>query len=412
MMIKRHLSPSVAEALKDTPVVLLVGARQTGKSTLVLSLLGGHPTRRYLTLDDQGVLDAAQSDPAGFLAGLDGPVTLDEVQKAPELFPAMKAVVDRDRVPGRYLLTGSANVLLLPKLSESLAGRMEVQTLWPLSQGELAGRRETFLDEVFKSKFSPSLLKKGGATDWMVRACLGGFPEVAIRSSASRRRAWFRSYLTTVLSRDARDLANIESLASLPRLLSLLASRTASLLNYADLSRSLGMPQSTLKRYMGLLQALFLYYPLPAWSSNLGQRLIKSPKVLLSDTGLLTFLTGASPDRFRQDPTLSGHLLESFVAMELVKQVSWPETQVQLFHFRTLAGTEVDLVLEDQAGRVVGLEVKASATPSSTDFRGLRALADCAGEKFVRGILLYTGQEVVPFAKNLTAMPLAALWES
>jgi len=411
-MIKRYLSPSVTEALRDTPVVLLVGARQTGKSTLVRSLLGNSPARRYLTLDDQGVLDAARSDPAGFLAGLDGPVTLDEVQKAPELFPAMKASVDRDRAPGRYLLTGSANVLLLPKLSESLAGRMEVQTLWPLSQGEMKGRRETFLEGVFESKFSPSLSKKGGATGWLERACLGGFPEVAIRSSASRRRAWFRSYITTALSRDARDLANIESLASLPRLLGLLASRTASLLNYADLSRALGMPQSTLKRYMGLLQALFLYHPLPAWSTNLGQRLIKSPKVLLSDTGLLAHLSGATSERFQQDPTLAGHLLENFVAMELVKQASWSETQVQFFHFRTLAGTEVDLVLEDQAGQVVGLEVKASATPSSADFRGLRALAECAGEKFVRGIVLYTGQEVVPFAKNLTAVPLPAIWES
>jgi predicted AAA+ superfamily ATPase len=402
----------VTEALRDTPVVLLVGARQTGKSTLVRSLLGKSPARRYLTLDDQGVLDAARSDPAGFLAGLDGPVTLDEVQKAPELFPAMKAAVDRDRAPGHYLLMGSANVLLLPKLSESLAGRMEVQTLWPLSQGEMQGRREAFMEGVFESKFSPSLPKKSGATDWMERACLGGFPEVVIRSSASRRRAWFGSYTTTVLSRDVRDLADIESLASLPRLLGLLASRTASLLNYADLSRALGMPQSTLKRYMGLLQALFLYHPLPAWSTSLGQRLIKSPKVLLSDTGLLAHLSGATSERFRQDPTLAGHLLENFVAMELVKQASWSETQVQFFHFRTLAGTEVDLVLEDQAGRVVGLEVKASATPSSADFKGLRALAECAGEKFVRGIVLYTGKEVVPFAKNLTAVPLPAIWES
>ncbi len=411
-MIKRNLSPSVVEALGDTPVVLLVGARQTGKSTLVRSLPGSHHTRRYLSLDDQGVLEAARSDPAGFLAGLDGPVTLDEVQKAPELFPAMKAVVDRDRMPGRYLLTGSANVLLLPRLSESLAGRMEVHTLWPFSQGELKGRRETFLDGVFANKYSPTLSKKGTSTDWMEKVCLGGFPEAVIRTSAARRRAWFQSYVTTVLSHDARDLANIESLASLPRLLALLASRAASLLNYSDLSRTLGMPQSTLKRYMGLLQALFLYYPLPAWSNNLGQRLIKSPKVLISDTGLLAYLSGASPDRFRQEPALAGHLLENFVAMELVKQASWSENPVQLSHFRTLAGIEVDLVLEDQAGRVIGLEVKASATPSSSDFKGLKALAECAGGKFVRGILLYTGREVIPFAKNLTALPIPAIWES
>ncbi len=411
-MIKRHLSAAVAEALKDTPVVLLVGARQTGKSTLVRSLDGNRSARRYLTFDDQGVLDAARSDPAGFLAGLEGPATLDDIQKVPELFPAMKAVVDRDRMPGRYLLTGSANVLMLPRLSESLAGRVEVQTLWPFSQGEMKGRRETFVGRVFQSKFSFQSPQAGEAKTWLEWTCLGGFPEIAIRSSAPRRKAWFRSYVTTVLSRDARDLANIESLASLPRLLSLLASRTASLLNYADLARALTMPQSTLKRYMGLLQALFLFHPLPAWSSNLGQRLIKSPKVLLSDTGLLAFLTGATQDQLRQDPAAAGHLLENFVAMELVKQVTWSEAQAQIFHFRTLAGAEVDILLEDEAGRVVGIEVKASATPASADFKGLKALSECAGEKFVRGIVLYTGNEVIPFGKNLTAVPLPVLWES
>lgn len=411
-MIERHLGSAVAEALKDTPVVLLVGARQSGKSTLARSLQGSRPGRRYLTFDDEGTLDAARSDPAGFLAGLEGPTILDEIQKVPELFPAMKAVVDRDRMPGRFLLTGSANVLMMPRLSESLAGRMEVQTLWPFSQGELKKHRETFLARVFQSKFSLQPSKAGEAKAWPELACLGGFPEIVKRSSAPRRKAWFRSYVTTVLSRDARDLANIESLASLPRLLSLLASRTSSLLNYADLARVLTMPQSTLKRYMGLLQALFLFHPLPAWSSNLGQRLIKSQKVLLSDTGLLAHLTGATQDKLRQDPTAAGHILENFVAMELVKQASWSEAQVQVFHFRTLTGSEADILLEDEEGRVVGIEVKASATPSSSDFKGLKSLAECAGEKFVRGIVLYTGNEVIPFGKNLTAVPLPALWES
>jgi|YelNatPaOPRAMG01_1025707.scaffolds.fasta_scaffold17783_3 predicted AAA+ superfamily ATPase len=411
-MIERHLGLAVAEALKDTPVVLLVGARQSGKSTLARSLEGTHPLRRYLTFDNEGTLDAARSDPAGFLAGLEGPATLDEIQKVPELFPAIKAVVDRDRMPGRYLLTGSANVLMMPRLSESLAGRIEIQTLWPFSQGELQGHREIFLDRVFQSRLSLHPSKAGEAKAWLEMACTGGFPEIVNRSSAPRRKAWFRSYVTTVLSRDARDLANIESLASLPRLLSLLASRTSSLLNYADLARALTMPQSTLKRYMGLLQALFLFHPLPAWSNNLGQRLIKSPKVLLSDTGLLAHLMGATPEKLRKDPTAAGHILENFVAMELVKQASWSVNQVQVFHFRTLTGGEVDVLLEDEEGRVVGIEVKASATPASADFKGLKALAECAGKKFVRGLVLHTGSEVIPFEKNLTAVPLPALWES
>lgn len=409
-MIPRHLSAAVLEALGDTPVVLLHGARQTGKTTLAKHLASGEHPRRYLTLDDVSVLSAAGQDPAGFLAGLEGPIVLDEVQRAPELFLAIKSEVDRSPAPGRFLLTGSADVLLLPRLSESLAGRMEILTLWPLSQGEITGTRESFLDVVFAR---PAPKFPANADQWSsvtARVLLGGYPPVLNRPSQERRRAWFGSYLTTTLQRDVRDLANIEDLTALPRLLSLVAARSCSLLNFAELSRSIGIPQSTLKRYLTLLETTFLVQVLPAWSANLGKRLVKSPKILLNDTGLMAHLLGLNEERLKADPMLMGPLLENFVALELRKQAAWSRTRPQAFHFRLPAGEEVDLVLEDSAGNLVGIEVKASATVTTKDFKGLRALADLAGPRFRRGIVLYTGASSIPFATNLHAVPVSALW--
>lgn len=409
-MYRRNVADVLEEALADSPVVLLNGARQTGKSTLVRSGMVAGFSGRYLTLDDAGVLSAAATDPAGFLAGLGRPVVLDEVQRAPDLFLAIKAEVDRDRRPGSFLLTGSANVLLLPRLSESLAGRMEVHTLWPLSQGELEGVREGFVDAAFSGGAPPAFLDAEDPPRLFERVLRGGFPEVVGRESAGRRRAWFDSYVTTILQRDVRDLANIERLTEMPRLLSLLATRAASLLSYSDLSRAAAMPQSTLKRYMALLETVFLVQTLPAWSANLGKRLVKSPKSILCDTGLAAHLQGVDAQRLSAEPVLAGPLLENFVAMELKKQMTWSETRPNLYHFRTQAGREVDLVLEDAAGRLVGVEVKSAATASAGDFRGLRALADATGDRFRRGILLYTGRESVPFGEKMHALPVSSLW--
>lgn len=411
-MYRRNIAPLVREALQDTPVVLLNGARQTGKSTLVRGGMLENSDARYLTLDEAGVLAAAEADPAGFLSGLGGPVILDEVQRSPGLFPAIKAEVDRDRRPGRFLLTGSANVLLLPRLSESLAGRMEILTLWPLSQGEIEGVQEGFVDAVFSKDPISFQQEPEGTSDLPGRLLRGGYPEAHARGSEARRRAWFGSYVTTILQRDVRDLSNIEGLTDLPRLLSLLAARSASLVNYAELSRSASMPQSTLKRYVSLLQATFLVRTLPAWSSNLGKRLVRSPKLLLCDTGLISSLQGLSAERLASDPVLVGPLLENFVAVELQKQSAWSATQPRPFHFRTQTGQEVDIVLEDAAGRVVGVEVKASATVGARDFRGLRALAEASGDRFRRGVVLYTGRTAVPFGENLHALPVSSLWST
>jgi predicted AAA+ superfamily ATPase len=411
-MYRRNITPLLNEALLDTPVVLLNGARQVGKSTLVRSGVVDDLGARYLTLDDAGVLAAAEADPAGFLSGFEGPVILDEVQRSPGLFPAIKAEVDRGRRPGRFLLTGSANVLLLPKLSESLAGRMEILTLRPLSQGEIEDVEEGFIDAAFSEAPVPLREEPEGAVDLIERILRGGYPEVLGRGAEARRRAWFGSYITTILQRDVRDLSNIEGLTELPRLLSLLAARVASLVNYAELSRSASMPQSTLKRYISLLQATFLVQLLPAWSGNLGKRLVRSPKLLVCDTGLISSLQGLNAGRLDANPTLAGPLLENFVAMELMKQSTWSRTQPRLFHFRTQTGQEVDIVLEDAAGYVVGIEVKAAATVGARDFKGLRALAEATGERFRRGIVLYTGRSSVPFGNDLYALPVSSLWET
>lgn len=409
-MFRRNITQRIREALADRPVVFIHGARQTGKSTLVQSIVSKSYPARYLTLDDVTVLGAAQADPAGFIAGLEGPVILDEVQRAPGLFLAVKAAVDRDRRPGRFLLTGSANVLVLPRLSEALAGRMEILTLWPLSAGEIDGVSEGFVDTAFGPKPLAPIHDAKPRPTLLARTLRGGYPEVVGLSSAARRRAWFGSYLTTLLQRDVRDLSSIEGLADLPRLLALLAARATGLVNHAEVSRAMGLPQTTLKRYMALLEATFLVQPLPAWSGSLGRRLVRSSKLLLHDTGLIAHLLGLDAERLSSDPALSGPLVENFVAMELRKQLGWSQTQAKLFHVRTQTGQGVDIVLEDAAGRLVGIEVKAAGTVSTADLKGLRALAEATGRRFLRGIVLYAGSETVPFARNLFAMPASALW--
>ncbi len=407
-MIDRYITSQVLAALADTPVVVLTGARQTGKTTLVRALASSAHPARYLSFDDAGVLAAAQADPAGFVAGLDGPVVLDEVQRVPQLFLALKAGVDRDRRPGRFLLTGSANVLLLPRLAELLVGRMEVLSLWPLAQSEIAGVGASFVDRVFVDP--PFSVSSEAWPQLLDRILRGGYPEVLGRASAARRQAWFQSYITSLLQRDVRDLVNVERLTALPRLLSLLATRAASLLNTSELSRTSGIPLSTLKRYLALFETTFLIQLLPAWSGNLGKRLVKAPKLFLSDTGVLASLLGANHRLLERDRTLAGPLLENFVVMELFKHVSWSQVRPRLFHFRTQTGQEVDLVLEDAAGRVVGIEVKASASVSAKDFKGLRTLAEAVGEGFLRGLVLYAGTESIPFGGAFHALPVQALW--
>ena len=402
----------VISAVADTPVVLLNGARQTGKSTLVQWLSTNERPARYITMDDSNILSAAIADPTGFLAGFQESLVIDEIQRSPELFLAIKSIVDKNRTPGKFLLTGSSNVLLLPKLADTLAGRMEIISLWPFSQGELESTKETFVDKVFLKQMSIPKFSTIEKSELLNRVLSGGFPEVIKRSVLSRRKAWFSSYITTILQRDIRDLSRIEGLAIMPRLLSVLGSRACAVLNISELSRTAGIPQSTLKRYIILLEATFLLKMLPAWSGNFTKRLVKSPKIIINDTGLLGYLIGLDKNRLSTEPELLGPLLENFVVMELIKQISWSKIQPKIFHFRTQTGREVDIVLEDSAGRIVGIEIKSSYSVKAGDLSGLKTLADDTGKRFVRGIVLYTGHEYVPFGKNLIAIPINSIWNA
>lgn len=409
-MYTRHILPLLNGALADTQVVLLNGARQTGKSTLVQLLSAAHD-RRYLTLDDYVTLAAAKGDPDGFIAGLNGPVTLDEVQRAPGLFLAIKAAVDRDRRPGRFLLTGSANVLLLPGIADSLAGRMEVLSLWPLSSAEIA--EMPFLnmaDWMFDGPLDALAIAPCDRAQLVEKLLSGGFPEAVGRSSSRRRAAWFDSYLQAIMQRDVRDLANVEQLAEIPNLIRLLATRSANLLNFAEVSRSSGLPQTTLKRYFSLLETLFLVYRLPPWERNLGRRLVKAPKIFLPDSGLLAHLAGLSQECLMAGSGLPGGLVETFVLSELLKHLAFSEKRLTLWHYRTQSNIEVDFVLENRLGKLTGIEVKASGTVDSKDFKGLRQLKEAEPHAFQRGIVLYGGREVVPFDADLYAVPLSMWW--
>ncbi len=409
-MITRNIEQTFRDALKDSPVVFLNGARQSGKSTLVQAIVeSGYPAT-YITFDDVAMLSAAKSDPKTFLQKIEGPIALDEVQRVPELFLVIKSEVDRSRTAGKYILTGSANVLLLPKLAESLAGRVEIITLWPFSQGEIDGTEDLLVDLLFAETLRNVKPSRVSRHELIQRITRGGYPEILARESDERRNSWFGSYITTILQRDVRDLAHIEGLTQLPRLLSLLATRVSQLLNVTDVANSLTIPQTTLKRYLTLLETTYILQFLPAWSTNVGKRLIKSPKILICDTGLLTYLLGANVQQFEQQPVSFGPLFENFVAMELTKQISWSKTRPHLFHFRSLRGNEVDLVLEDRRRRIVGIEVKASGTVIEADFKNLKLLSEIARGTFHRGVVLYTGSDVIPFGKNLLALPVSILW--
>ncbi|MDR1309682.1 MAG: ATP-binding protein [Deltaproteobacteria bacterium] len=403
------------EALADTPVVYLRGARQSGKTTLVRQLAaetsGLGEGRQYVSLDSAMTLALAMEDPTGFLRDLKKPVIIDEAQRVPSLMLAIKEDVDLERQPGRYLLTGSANYLALPSIADSLAGRVEVLTLYPFSQGEIAGVREDFIQALFRDDFP-----KGPAgpiwnkEDLFGALARGGFPEVLSRNTAKRRAAWIASYFTTLVERDIRDVANIKDIGGLFRLLRLLGARSGTLFNQAEFSRDTGVPASTLGRYVRLLESLFLIWLLPAWSRNLGKRLTKMPKVHVIDSGLACHLCGADAPRLAGDQTLAGRLLESFVAGEVLRQSCWTEHQVALYHYRSSAGEEVDLVLEDWSGRVAAVEVKLAASVYPHDLRGLASLRGVMGDSFVRGAVIYLGREPMAMGDRLFAVPLGTVF--
>jgi len=405
----RLLEPRLEEALAESPVTLIHGPRQCGKTTLA-RIVGDRRGHSYFTLDDPITAEAIRADPVGFVADLPPRATLDEVQRAPELFPAIKAAVDRDRTSGRFLITGSANVLLVPKLSESLAGRMEIIRLHPLSEAELARTGAGFLEALFLRGPRTATGERLGTT-LAERIARGGYPEAVKRASNRRRNAWYRDYVEAIVQRDVRDLARIRKLEALPRLLALAASQTARLVNIEDLSGPFQLSRPTVRDYVTLLTRVFLLEELQPWHSNRISRLIKTPKLHMCDTGLACALLGLDADSLWSERELLGRLLETFVYQELRRQASaWDQT-VSFYHFRDKDKAEVDIVLERGPSEIVGLEVKAAASVKRSDLRGLRRLRSAAGERFRRGIILYDGEVTAPFGDDLFAVPICRLWE-
>jgi predicted AAA+ superfamily ATPase len=408
-MYERHAARLVGDALRDTPVVAINGARQVGKSTLVERMLPAIEGLRTVTMDDRVQEEAARADPHGFVDDRPGPLVIDEVQRVPELMRAIKASVDRDRRPGRFVLTGSTRLLSLPSLSEALAGRVELIDLWPLSQGELAGHRERFVDKLlgWDRELSDGTPVRRDA--YLEILCAGGFPE-ALTRTGHRRASWFENYATTVVAKMVRDVADVERSHALPALLALCATQTGQEVNVAQLGSALSLPYRTTGAYLAHLQTVFLVRLLPAWASNLTKKIVRHPKLIVTDTGLTAHLLGASPASLSNPGSPVGHLLESFVAMELTKQLAWSTTYATLSHFRDRDGAEVDLVVEARDGRIAGIEVKAAATVTDRDFRGLRLLEAKLGDRFAGGVVLHTGIEAAPFGRRLAALPVSTLW--
>jgi uncharacterized protein len=405
----RYAEQRLAEALADSPVVLIHGPRQCGKTTLARQV-GERAGYAYFNFDEPAPLAAATEDPVGFVADLPERAILDEVQRTPQLFSALKVAVDRRRTPGRFLLTGSSNVLLVPRLADSLAGRMEILRLHPLSQAELARRPPDFLDALFDRRFKTRMVARLGR-DLAERIVGGGYP-AALARATGRRAAWYRDYIETIVVRDVRDLARIGALDAMARLLALAAGQTSRLLNVADLAGPFQLSRPTIRDYVTLLERVFLIESLPPWHTNRLSRLIKTPKLHVGDTGLACALLGLTATSLTADRALLGQVLETFVFQELRRQASWRDESIRFFHFRDKDGVEVDIVLERSAREVAGVEVKTGATVTAADFRGLRKLRDAAGARFLGGVVLYDGEASVPFGDGLFAVPIRRLWEA
>jgi len=407
-IIPRRAAHALEEALTDTRVVLVNGARQSGKSTMV-RLLAGAQAATWRTLDVPATLRAAQADPTAFV-DVENLLVIDEIQLAPELLLPIKVQVDDDPRPGRYLLTGSARLLSLRSVPDTLPGRIETIELWPFSQGEIDAAPDGFVSRMFTSG-PPIHDSEVSRRDYAERIVRGGFPEAVARTNPRRREQFFDSYLDELIRRDVSQLSDIDRPAQMRALVRLLAARSGQLLVANALSNDLELTARSVLRYLSLLEEVFLIKRIPAWSRNVSARAIRTPKVAFVDSGLAANLLGADAHGLLRPGGMLGPLLEGFVLSEIARQLPWSRPRLELSHYRTRDGTEVDAVLEDRRGRVVGIEVKASSTVRSEDFRGLRHLAERLGDDFLAGIVLHTGQQTLPFGPKMRAMPVASVWE-
>jgi predicted AAA+ superfamily ATPase len=407
-LFHRNVHDGVVEALGDTRIVLVAGARQVGKTTLARAISSGPHPMRALTLDDRATRDAAISDPTGFVSGLDGPVLIDEIQRAPDLLLAIKDDVDRDTTPGRYLLTGSTNLLASKRINDALTGRIETVRLWPLAQTEINGGTVNFIDALYAA--APP-----GVTGAPVgRAALkgfltaGGYPEARLRDGRRRSR-WFENHLAAALDRDLRDISDVVKTEAMPGLLRLLASQAANLLSYRAVGTRLDLHHQTVKSYVGLLEQMFLVRRLPGWRPGLGAREVQAPKIYITDTGLMAHLLGADDARAASDDQVTGKLVENFVATELTKHAEWSARPVRLYHYQR-EREDVDLVLEWHDGSIAAIEVKSRATVRKDDWKWLAKLRDQRDSGFRAGVVIYTGEQSVPLGDRLWAVPLSGLW--
>lgn len=406
--IPRRSRALVVEALADTRVVLIAGARQVGKSTLAAAVAEHDHPARLLSLDDKATRDAAIGDPAAFVAGLDGPVVIDEVQRAPDLLLAIKRAVDDDTTPGRFLLTGSASILSAPRIAESLAGRVEIVDLWPLAQSEIGRSGANIVDALYSGRAPVVAGATVGRAAFVDRAVRGGFPE-ALRRDTRRRDRWFNDYVRGIVERDLRDLSGAQKLEHVPRLLRLLAAQSAGIFRADRIGRAIGLDMKTVQSYTRLLETVFLVAQAPAWRPSIGSREVQAPKVYIRDSGLLAHLLGADAARAASDDQVSGRLFESFVAMEVARHLPWATTSARLHHYRD-RDDEVDIVLESRSGAVACIECKAGATVGRADHRAIGRLRDALGERFVAGFVVYTGADTIPLGDRVWAVPVSALW--
>ena len=411
--IKRCLKNSLLTALRINPAVFLNGPRQAGKSTLVQRIAKDEYPAEYVTFDSATQMAAAAAVPEAFLRERKGALIIDEIQLVPEIFRVLKIVIDElrqaknNKLTGRFLLTGSANIMALPKLSAALVGRMSVLTLYPFSGAEVMHGKGDFIDKLFAGNFSAD----HGNTSLINVIQAATFPEIS-GASEKKRAIWFEGYLTTILQRDVRALAEIEKLSALPNLLRILANRAGGLVNDAEIARDAGLNHVTARNYKTLLKMLFLTFEISPWYRNIGKRLVKSPKGYIIDTLLLCHLMQYSlPDLKRNRPELFGHVLENFVATELLKLIANSEEKLELLHFRTSDNKEVDFVLEKSNGQLAAIEVKKHSSVDKDDFKGLEELQRLSDKDFVYGIVLYQGKDVVPFGNKLWAVPIANLWQ-
>jgi len=406
----RRATAAVTAALSDTRVVVLNGARQTGKSTLARLIAGVQPDSEIRYLDDAAMRAAAQADPTAFVRH-EGLLVIDEVQRVPDLMLAIKHTVDQDTRPGRFLLTGSARLFGLQEIPDLLPGRTETIELWPLSQDEIVGSSNSFVGNVFEHgsavQVSTSDLNRN---DYIQRALAGGYPEAVARTDLGRRARFFESYVSDLINRDVRQVSDIGRRADMRRLLNVVAAQMASLAVPAAMADKLQLPASTLKRYLDLLGLLFIIRRIPAWSTNLATRAVATPKLTVTDSGLAGHLAGLTPRRAMHPTAPIGPLLENFVLGELGRQLTWAEEPVRLYHYRDRDGYEVDAILEHAAGDVVAIEVKAAETVRSEDFRSIRSIQRRLGDQLLAGFVLYAGGHALSFGDRLRALPISTLW--